>query len=152
VTDVYGAALERVLALAAELAPELVGRLAEDELVASVLLVHGLHPDDLTVRVERGLAAVRPFLAQHGGDVELLDVDADAGAVLLRLLGSCDGCPSSAVTLQLAVETAVVDAAPEITTIDVERPSTTPPAGTTVPVSLTPKRRYEECPSELASP
>ena len=41
-----------------------------------------------------------PFLATHDGDVELLDVDEDAGAVHLRLLGSCDGCPSSAVTLQ----------------------------------------------------
>ena len=50
----------------------------------------------------------------HGGDVELLDVDEDAGAVHLRLLGSCDGCPSSAVTLQHAVERAIVEAAPEI--------------------------------------
>ena len=56
----------------------------------------------------------------HGGDVELLDIDADAGAVHLRLLGSCDGCPSSAVTLQLAVERAIVEAAPEIVRIDVD--------------------------------
>ena len=67
-----------------------------------------------TDRVEAALESVRPFLAHHDGDVELLDIDPDAGAVLLRLLGSCDGCPSSAVTLQLAVERAIVDAAPEI--------------------------------------
>ncbi len=46
------------------------------------------------------LDSVRPYLGSHGGDVELLGVDEDAGAVHLRLLGSCDGCPSSAVTLQ----------------------------------------------------
>ena len=67
---------------------------------------------------------MRPFLGAHGGDVELLDIDADAGAVQLRLLGSCDGCPSSAVTLQMAVEQAIVEAAPEIVIIDVEEPST----------------------------
>ena len=63
---------------------------------------------------------MRPFLAHHDGDVELLAVDPDAGAVVLRLLGSCDGCPSSAVTLQLAVERAIVEAAPEIVRIDVD--------------------------------
>lgn len=152
VTDVYGAALERVLALATEHAPALIGRLADDEIVASVLLVHGLHPADLTTRVHRGLAAVRPLLAQHGGDVELVDVDPGAGAVLLRLLGSCDGCPSSAITLQLAVETAVLEAAPEVTRIDVHNLPAAPSAASGVPVALTAKPRYEGCPSELATP
>jgi hypothetical protein len=44
--------------------------------------------------------------------------------VRLRLLGSCDGCPSSAVTLRMTVERAILDAAPEITIIDVDEPST----------------------------
>ena len=41
----------------------------------------------------------------------------------LRLLGSCDGCPSSAITLRTTVERAIIDAAPEIAIIDVEEPS-----------------------------
>ena len=45
---------------------------------------------------------MRPYLGSHGGDVELLGVT-DDGVVRLRLLGSCDGCPSSSVTLKLAV-------------------------------------------------
>ena len=100
--------------------PRLVDRFGADELVASLLLVHGLHPVGVEDRVEAALQSVRPFLAHHDGDVELLGIDPDAGAVLLRLLGSCDGCPSSAVTLQMAVERAIVDAAPEIVRIDVE--------------------------------
>ncbi len=83
--------------------------------------MHGLHPYPVETRVEAALARVRPYLGSHGGDVELLGVD-EAGVVRLRLLGSCDGCPSSAVTLQLAVEGAVEDAAPEIRGIEVETP------------------------------
>jgi Fe-S cluster biogenesis protein NfuA len=144
VTDLYGAALARVLELAEGLDPDLEARLIGDELVASLLLVHGLHPESTEARVAAGLAKVRPFLAQHGGDVELLDIDLDAGAVLLGLLGSCDGCPSSAVTLQQAVERAVVEAAPEIVTIDVRQPSGAAPA---TPVVLGKKPGYDSCPA-----
>ena len=42
--------------------------------------------------------------------------------------GSCDGCPSSAVTLQGAVEAAIVEAAPEIDRIVVEEPTPAPAA------------------------
>ena len=115
VTELYGAGLDADRSSwSPRPAPDLLGALADDDLVASLLIVHGLHPDDLDARVERALDSVRPFLRHHGGDVELLDVDEDAGAVRLRLLGSCDGCPSSSVTLQLAVERAIRDAAPEI--------------------------------------
>jgi Fe-S cluster biogenesis protein NfuA len=65
----------------------------------------------------------------------LLDLDEARAAVHLRLLGSCDGCPSSAVTLKMAVEQAIAEAAPEIVVIDVEQP-TTEVAGTTTPVEL----------------
>jgi Fe-S cluster biogenesis protein NfuA len=118
-------------------------------MIASLLIVHGLHPDDVRSRIERSLAGVRPFLAQHGGDVQLLDIDADAGAVLLQLLGSCDGCPSSAVTLQSAVERAIREAAPEIVIIDVVPPTEPAAASTTpqpaIPVALVAKPSYGAC-------
>jgi Fe-S cluster biogenesis protein NfuA len=123
VNELYGAALGRVMELADRHAPDLVGHITADELLASLLVANGLHPDDVNVRIAGALEAVRPFLAGHGGDVELLDVDESAGAVRLRLLGSCDGCPSSAITLRTTVERAILDAAPEITIIDVEEPS-----------------------------
>ena len=87
------------------------------------MVVHDLHPEDLATRVAAALESVRPFLGAHGGDVELLGLDGALGAVHLRLLGSCDGCPSSAVTLRTAVESAIAEAAPEIVIIDVEEPS-----------------------------
>jgi Fe-S cluster biogenesis protein NfuA len=144
VTELYGAGLERVVELARDEAPTFVASLANDELIASLLVVHGLHPDDVATRVGRALDSVRPFLATHGGDVELLEIDEEAGAVQLRLLGSCDGCPSSAITLQMAVERAIVEAAPEIMRIDVAD-TATPALGVDIPISLTgkPATRYD---------
>ena len=92
-------------------------RLLDDDLIASLLLVHGLHPDDVHTRVATALDSVRPYLGSHGGDVRLLDVT--AGVVSLELTGSCRSCPSSSVTLELAVEDAVRSAAPEIESIEV---------------------------------
>ena len=98
---------------------QLLGALAGDELVSGLLLVHDLHPYDVETRIANALDTVRPYLGSHGGDVEYLGID-DDGVVRLRLLGSCDGCASSSVTLELAVEGAVEAAAPEMTRIEVE--------------------------------
>ncbi|MGV0870998.1 NifU family protein [Mycolicibacterium sp. XJ879] len=117
VTDLYGAALERMMDVVMAAQPELAGQLAADDLVASLLLVHGLHPHDVERRVGQALDSVRPYLGSHGGDVALVGVD--DGVVRLRFQGSCKSCPSSAVTLELAVEDAVRAAAPEIASIEV---------------------------------
>lgn len=153
VSELYGGGLARIVEVVGDDDPDLLGRLAHDELIGSLLLVHGLHPDDLATRVARALEGVRPMLAGHGGDVELLDIDEAAGAVHLNLLGSCHGCPSSTVTLRLAVETAIAEAAPEIVIIDVEQPAEeTLPAGDAVPITLGSKKPvYEECPSILVA-
>jgi Fe-S cluster biogenesis protein NfuA len=148
VSQLYGAGFARAVELAREHAPGLIATFCEDELLASLLLVEGLHPDSLDNRVEAALVSVRPFLAQHGGDVELLAIDDELGAVKLRLLGSCDGCPSSASTLRGAVEVAIVEAAPEIVRIVVDEPT---PSPASVPVSLGAKPVYEECPAEAAA-
>jgi Fe-S cluster biogenesis protein NfuA/nitrite reductase/ring-hydroxylating ferredoxin subunit len=124
VVDLYGKGLERMLDTlydAGRLDDDALDALAGDELVAGLLVVHGLHPYDLRTRVERALDSVRPYLGSHGGDVELIEVT-EGQVVRLRLLGSCDGCPSSSVTLTLAVEGAVEAAAPEVTGIEVETP------------------------------
>ncbi len=123
VVGLYGAGLERIIQLAGDpdLETGLAERLATDDLVASLLLVHGLHPHDVHRRVSDALDRVRPYLGSHGGDVDLLEVTdgPDGQRVLLAFKGSCKSCPSSAVTLELAVEDAVRAAAPEISSIEV---------------------------------
>lgn len=122
VTDLYGAGLQRMLAMAVSADPDLADRFAADDLIASLLLVHGLHPHDIERRVADALDSVRPYLGSHGGDVHLLEVapgpDGDH-VVRLQFAGSCKSCPSSAVTLELAVQDAVRAAAPEIGSIEV---------------------------------
>lgn len=151
-SDLYGAGLGRIVDLVGEHAPDTLDDVIDDPLVSGLLLVHGLHPHSLHQRVEGALESVRPLLAGHGGDVELLEIDDEAGAVLLRLLGSCDGCPSSASTLQHAVEEAIHTAAPEVAIIDVDEPTPEPtPAGPgPVPISLGTKPVYDSCPAEPA--
>ncbi|MEP6526791.1 MAG: NifU family protein [Nocardioidaceae bacterium] len=137
VTDLYGSGIERILEILdgrGQLGDDTLGALVDDDLISSLLLVHGLHPYSIEQRIQNALDAVRPYLGSHGGDVEFLGVD-DQGVVRLRLLGSCDGCPSSSVTLQLAVEGAIESAAPEVTSIEVETP-TSEPAGTASLISI----------------
>ncbi|MET8779256.1 NifU family protein [Nocardia sp. NPDC004654] len=114
VADLYGAGLERIVGMLDDAALE---RLAGDDLIASLLLVHGLHPHDVATRVRTALDSVRPYLGSHGGDVSLIEIE--DGIVRLELAGSCRTCPSSSVTLELAVEDAVRAAAPEIEAIEV---------------------------------
>ncbi len=111
--ELYGAGLERIVEeVAARDDGELAAALADDELVSHLLLLHGLHPLGLEDRVRAALGEVRPYLESHGGNVELLAIEEPA--VRLRLVGSCHGCPSSAMTLKLAIENAIRKAAPEI--------------------------------------
>ena len=116
VVELYGAGLERTVELAG---PQALDRLVEDELVASLLVLHDLHPKDTETRVVEALDQVRPYLGSHAGGVELVGVGTD-GVVHLRLEGSCDGCPSSTMTVKLAIERAIEEAAPEVTAVEVE--------------------------------
>lgn len=86
--------------------------LADDALIAHLLIAHALHPESLHDRVGRALDDVRPYLHSHGGEVELLGVEGDYARV--RLQGSCRGCASSADTLRARVQTAVLRFAPEL--------------------------------------
>ncbi len=118
VEDLHREALKRMIRILRRqpgLAPAL-REAASDEVVYAVLRRHGLLRPSVQERVESALAAVRPMLGAHGGDVELVSVELP-DTVSVRLLGACDGCPASMVTLVEGVEKAIREACPEITTI-----------------------------------
>ncbi|MGH3912251.1 MAG: NifU family protein [Pseudonocardiaceae bacterium] len=124
--EFYGAGLARIVELLGEQA---VTPLLDDGLVTSLLVLHDLHPQSTEERVLAALERVRPYLGSHAGDVEYLGLDPD-GTVRLRLAGSCDGCPSSAITVKLAIERGIQDVAPEVTRVDVEGMAPDPAAAT----------------------
>jgi len=119
--DFHGAGLDRLMEIVAEAGEagySIFDRFAQDELVGSLLLLYGLHPVPLETRVTQALDKVRPYLDSHGGNVELIGITNDV--VQLRLEGSCKSCPSSAMTLKLAIEEAIMSAAPDVLAIEAE--------------------------------
>jgi Fe-S cluster biogenesis protein NfuA/nitrite reductase/ring-hydroxylating ferredoxin subunit/phenylpyruvate tautomerase PptA (4-oxalocrotonate tautomerase family) len=116
VVQMYGAGLERIVELIED--DETRDRLAADELVAGLLMIHDLHPVPIEERVMQALDTVRPYMESHGGNVELLGIE--DGVAKLRLEGSCKSCRASASTLELAVRQALQEAAPDLLGMDVE--------------------------------
>jgi Fe-S cluster biogenesis protein NfuA/nitrite reductase/ring-hydroxylating ferredoxin subunit len=114
--EFYGAGLARIMELLDE---QSVAALLGDRLVAGMLVLHDLHPQSTEQRVLAALERVRPYLGSHAGDVEYLGLDSD-GTVRLRLAGSCEGCPSSAMTVKMAIEKGIEELAPEITKVEVQ--------------------------------
>jgi Fe-S cluster biogenesis protein NfuA len=68
-------------------------------------------------KVKVVLDKVRPSLQADGGDVELVEVT-DDGVVKVRLKGACSGCPMSQMTLKRGIERAVMDAVPEVKSVE----------------------------------
>ncbi|MGW0191124.1 hypothetical protein ACWDV7_36090 [Streptomyces sp. NPDC003362] len=116
--EFYGAGFARVL--------ELLGRdpgapaadartaLLRDELVAGLLVLHGLHPDDVTMRVDRALDGV-PYLVERAG------YDPVSGELRLRMTGSggC-GCGSTREAVEQAAREALACLAPEVTAVTLD--------------------------------
>lgn len=71
-----------------------------------------LEGDDLIARVREVLEEVRPMVQSDGGDIELLDIQADVVGV--RLTGNCIGCPSSQATLRQGIERKLKQRIPQI--------------------------------------
>jgi Fe-S cluster biogenesis protein NfuA/nitrite reductase/ring-hydroxylating ferredoxin subunit len=112
--ELYGEGLARIM----ERVNGASDALLEDELVTHLLLLHDLHPVPLEQRVLGALEEVRPYMESHKGGVELVSID--EGVVRLKLQGSCSGCPSSTMTLKLAIEDAIQKAAPDVEEIVAE--------------------------------
>ncbi|SHH53450.1 hypothetical protein [Streptomyces sp. 3214.6] len=116
--DFYGAGLARILHLLSAAPGEPTAHLLHDELVASLLVLHDLHPEDRDTRIARALDSVR----EH--DLDVVGFDEDSGALTLRAAsasagGGC-GCGSGAGARE-AAEAALACFAPEVRTVDLQR-------------------------------
>lgn len=113
VLELHGAALERLLERIHASGPDgqaLIDELGRDPLVGKLLLLHSLHPLPLEARVLQAIEEVRPQVRSQRADVELLGIDDTS--VRIRLVGG--------VGLKATVERAILDAAPDVTAIEVD--------------------------------
>lgn len=58
---------------------------------------------------------IRPALAQHGGNVEIIDID--NSILFIKFFGGCQGCSSSKATLKGGIERVIKQSFPEITEV-----------------------------------
>ncbi|MEV5840780.1 NifU family protein [Streptomyces sp. NPDC051985] len=114
-TEVYGEALARVLDRAD--AP-LADRLADDELLDHLLVLHDIHPDSPERRAARAVERLRPAVQERGGDVEWAGVEGEVGRVRLETGSGCgSGCGGGTTEVTDAVREAVLAAAPELSDV-----------------------------------
>jgi Fe-S cluster biogenesis protein NfuA len=121
VLELYGEGLTRVLQLvenAGTAGGPVRQALLQDQLVRSLLLIHGLHPESLETRLHAALEKVRPYLKSHGGNIELVSLRDSAAR--LRFEGTCQSCPSSSVTMELAIRRAIEEACPDLLGLELD--------------------------------
>ena len=119
--DLHGAALERTMEIVAEAGDagmKVIDRLGRDPMVSSVLVLYGLHPEDLDSRVLQALDRVKPQLRKQGCEVELLALR--DGEVRLRVQKGEHTCGSTAKTVRADLEGAIYDAAPDLVSLAIE--------------------------------
>jgi Fe-S cluster biogenesis protein NfuA len=121
VMELHGTGLERMLEVisqAGDSGSYLIDQFGRDPLVSSLLVLYGLHPDDVATRVTRAVERLQPSLRKQGAELELLGID-DAG-VRLRVGTNGHSCGSTTQTLKATVEGAIYDAAPDVGAVVVE--------------------------------
>ena len=97
---------------------KMIQKLGRDELVSSLLILYGLHPESLEARLAQALDKVRLKLRTHDGEVELLSLQ--DGAVRLRLEARGHGCGSTPQALKEIVENALYQGVPDMTSLVIE--------------------------------
>jgi Fe-S cluster biogenesis protein NfuA len=116
ILSLHGIGLAKLMAILtkAEGGTATIARLVEDDQVRAILLLHGLHPDDLETRVSRAIDRLRPHLGVHGLRIEILEI---ARGVVQLHLNASDGIAvkaSTLLTLPGEIEDAIVAAAPDV--------------------------------------
>ncbi|MGA7753266.1 MAG: hypothetical protein WCB05_10550 [Candidatus Sulfotelmatobacter sp.] len=119
--DLHGAGLERLLEVvfqAGEPGARIIDDLGRDPLVSSLLILYGLHPEELPARVENKLHQIQSKLHEMGAEASL--VAADGGDIRVRISVEGHACGSTGRTAQAIVEEAVYEVAPDLKSLVVE--------------------------------
>jgi hypothetical protein len=114
--ELHGAGLERIIEIVSTAGGDagavILQSLAHDELVSSLLVLYGLHPEDFETRVRRGLDKVRPLARSRGASLEIIAIGEQE--VRVKITGPATG------ELQDAVREALFETAPDATDVVIE--------------------------------
>jgi Fe-S cluster biogenesis protein NfuA len=119
--DLHAVGLERVLEVVAkngDIGQRIIDDLGRDPLVSSLLVLYGIHPLDLDSRIEQAVEKVGPQVRGSGGELELLSNQ--EGVVKLRIQITGHACGSTGKTLKKIVEDALYEAAPDMSSLQIE--------------------------------
>ena len=72
-----------------------------------------LSTEELEEQFDRVLDDMRPYIHSHGGEVNVLEVTEDKVA-RIQMLGSCNGCPMSMLTMRLGIERLLAEKMPQL--------------------------------------
>lgn len=130
----HAAGIERLMEIVAddgESSLSVLNDLANDNLVRSLLLLYGVHPFSMEVRVDQAFDQLRSSAILNGGTVELLGIG--DGIVRLQIQNQ-KNCQSSKQALRTAVEEALYEAAPDVTEIQFVEEAQKEPSVSFVPL------------------
>lgn len=68
-------------------------------------------------KVNTSLDTIRPYLEKDGGNVEIVEITDDM-IVRVKLVGACERCPQSFMTLKTGIEESVRRDVPQIKAIE----------------------------------
>lgn len=63
----------------------------------------------MEAQVLEAIEAIRPALQADGGDIRIANLNEETGVLDVELLGACDGCPMSTMTLKAGIERILKD-------------------------------------------
>jgi Fe-S cluster biogenesis protein NfuA len=112
VAEIYGQALIRTLELAD---PAAVERMMDDELIAHLLALHGIHPESVEKRLTRVIDELRAAVSDQGGTVELDRLDETVAVVRVALGARA----SRSADVEHTVRRAVMTAVPELANVTI---------------------------------
>lgn len=119
--DLHGAGLARILEVifqSGDGSAQVIDELGRDPLVSSLLILYGLHPEELQTRVEQKLEQVQSKLYKLGAEAELISTE--NGNVRVHVKIDQHACGSTARTVQATLEAAIYEAAPDLTSIVID--------------------------------
>jgi Fe-S cluster biogenesis protein NfuA len=139
--DLHGAALSRMVEIlggSGDAGHNALAKLGGDPLLCGLLVLYGVHPRTLEERVGHAIEKASAQIRKQGGSVELLSLA--EGVVRVKIESAGHGCGSSPEKFKLAVEQAILEAAPEVVEVVAETPS----AAAFIPVNMIQPASNEE--------